>query len=83
MSSTFLKWASRKTQEKYEDNYDPPNQYIYIHPEDYSQVPVALVAVRRASYGNDNATMSAISENSSFVEILKNTASEKVRVGGL
>ena len=42
-----------------------------------------MVAVRRASYGNDNATISAMSENSSFMEIWKNTASEKLRDGGL
>ena len=83
MSSTVLKPASRKKQEKPEENADPTNQYIYIRPEDNSQVTVALVTVRRASCGNDNATMSAISENSSFVEILKNTASEKVRGDGL
>ena len=42
-----------------------------------------MVSVRRAAYGNDNATMSAMSENSSFVAIIGNTVSEKVRYDAL
>ena len=59
------------TQEFPEYNNNLTKYGAYIDPEENIQVNVSLVGFIRASYGNNNATMSDMSNNSSLVVMQK------------